>query len=62
MITFTLTGSVFALCSHEAIAAVWQTMPPLSSAMPRPKTRPLRRVGSKGGLFQISSRPGGWTS
>ena len=43
-------------------AARWAITPALSSAAPRPYSRPSRSVGSNGGLSHSASSPGGWTS
>ena len=44
------------------ITAAWMTTPDLSSAAPRPYSRPSRSVGSNGGLCHRDSSPAGCTS
>ena len=58
----TFTGSSPAARTQLSTAAAWTRMPDLSSALPRPYSRPSRSTGSKGGDFHASSSPGGWTS
>ena len=57
--TVTPTGGV-PPCARKA--ARWVAMPALSSALPRPYSRPSRSVGSNGGEFHCDASPSGWTS
>ena len=57
--TFTVTGTSPPSARN---AAAWIATPDLSSAEPRPYSRPSRTSGSNGGESHCSIGPSGWTS
>jgi hypothetical protein len=60
--TLTFTGRCPRARSQASTAATWTRIPALSSALPRPYSRPSRSVGSNGGLVQAATSPVGCTS
>ena len=59
MNTEMVTGGAPSQASNVAACAA---IPALSSAVPRPNSRPSRSVASNGFEAQRSADPGGWTS
>jgi hypothetical protein len=59
---FTFSGSFPAAFNQECTAQACTEIPALSSAAPRPNSRPSRSVGSNGGECHLASSPAGCTS
>jgi len=58
----TFAGSGVRVFSQASTALTWAKNWPLLSDAPRPKSFPLRSVGSNGGVFHKSNGSGGCTS